>query len=39
MEGGCKSYNEAVLLLFQAVLLCNGSSVDLRRILQLGQEN
>ena len=34
-----QSYNEADVLLFQATLLCNGSSVGLRRILQLGQEN
>ena len=37
MEGAwLQSYNEAVFLLFQATLLCNGSSVGSRRILQLG---
>ena len=40
MEGvWLQSYNEAVFLLFQATLLCNGSSVGSRRILQLGQES
>ena len=34
-----KVVNEAVFFLFQATLLCNGSSVGLHRILQLGQEN
>ena len=34
-----QSYTEAVFLLFQATLLCNGSSMGSRRILQLGQEN
>ena len=35
-----QSYNEAVFLLFQATLLCNGSSVGgSRRILQLGHES
>ena len=34
-----QNYNEAVLFLFQVTLLCNASSVGLRQVLQLGQEN
>ena len=40
MQDGCKSYNEAVSLLFQATLLCNGSWVRAESFIrQLGQEN